>query len=172
MLSTKEFYEIDETQGIIVSKQHGSRTFVLALEPWTALVQKLHDTFGSGAQTILYDIGKSYGNSVIEEEKGKKSGDEEELRIAFLARRATIAGWGKVEISHPSNDLYQVKIQKCVFCDGIRDPEVKSVPCFFVRGVISGFAEALIGKNVVAEEHCGTDYCEFSVRIIDHYLDF
>jgi predicted hydrocarbon binding protein len=45
------------------------------------------------------------------------------------------------------------------------DSQERNIPCFFVRGIISGFAEALFGSNTIEEVHCGTDFCRFNVRL-------
>jgi predicted hydrocarbon binding protein len=161
--NTREFYEIDEKEGIIVNKRLGNRAFVLGLEPWTSLVQELFDKFGSGAEVILFDVGRSYGLSASEQEK--KTDTNRELAPNFLARQATTAGWGKIMISRDSDKSLTVKVQRCVFCAGIKNSKERNIPCFFLRGVISGFAEVLYGPNKVEEHHCGPDFCEFRVRL-------
>ncbi len=163
MSSIREFYEIDEKEGIVVNKRLGKRAFVFGVEPWTSLVHRLFETFGSGAETILFDTGKFYGISSAEEEKRTES--DNELRINFLFRKAMMAGWGKVMVSRELPDLFNIKVQRCVFCSEVDSPNEKQVPCFFLSGVISGFADVLFGPNKVREIHCGKDFCEFELKI-------
>jgi predicted hydrocarbon binding protein len=164
----REFYEIDQAKGIIVNKRLADRAFILGLEPWTSLIKQLSRTFGSGAEVILFDIGKSYGLSAAEEEK--KTGIDQQLTINFLSRNAMISGWGKIEVSRNSPNHLTVKVQDCVFCAGIKDPSEKRVPCFFLRGVISGFTSVIVGPNETSENHCGEDFCEFKVSV-SHILN-
>jgi predicted hydrocarbon binding protein len=160
---TREFYEIDESEGILVNKRLGHRAFVLGLAPWTALIEQLSNTFGSGAEVILFGIGKSYGLSAAQEEK--RTDVDRKLTVNLLARIATLSGWGKITISRNSPEYLTVKVQRCVFCASIKDPNEKQVPCFFLRGIISGFAEVLLGPNKIEEVHCDQDFCEFRVSL-------
>ena len=163
MSGIREFYEIDEKEGIVVNKRLGKRAFLFGVEPWTSLVHRLFETFGSGAETILFDTGKSYGISSAEEEK--RTENDSELRINFLSRKATTAGWGKIMVARESLEGFNIKVQRCVFCSEVDSPKEKQVPCFFLSGVISGFADVLFGPNRVREIHCGKDFCEFELRI-------
>jgi predicted hydrocarbon binding protein len=160
----QDFYEIDAKEGIIVNKSAGRRAFVLGLDPWTSLVEKLSQNYGSGAEVILFGIGKSYGLSVAQEEE--RAGENQKLSDDFLSRMAAIAGWGKVTIHRNSPEKLKVKVVKCVFCAGLSDSSERRVPCFFLRGVISGVGEVLFNMAAKVEEtHCGLDYCEFTVDL-------
>jgi predicted hydrocarbon binding protein len=164
LASTKQFYEIDETDGIIINKRSAGRAFVFGLKPWTSLIERLYERFGSGAEVILFDIGKSYGLSIAEDEK--KIDPKQEYSEDFLAGNAAIAGWGRIKVSRGSLEELSVRVEKCVFCAGIDDSREKQVPCFFLRGIVAGFVEYFF--NVVPrvdELHCGLDYCEFRVLL-------
>lgn len=162
MAGAREFYDFDAKDGIIVNKKLGKRSFVLGVREWNNLVEQLHNKFGSGAQVILFDAGKSYGQSELEE--GKEFDLERKLSIGLLSHEATVAGWGKTTWTQESPESFTVKLQRCVFCSGSNDPAHRQVGCFFLRGVISGFAEKLFDRgSTVEENHCGKDYCEFKV---------
>jgi predicted hydrocarbon binding protein len=163
-LGTNEFYKMDEGEGVMINSRVGHRAFVLGLEPWTHLIQEFYQTFGTGAVAILFEIGKTYGLSSAEEEK--KSEIDRQLTMNMLGRAAVTAGWGKATISRDSPEDFTVKLQKCIFCAGMDNSQERNVPCFFVRGVISGFTEALFGSNRVEEVHCGSDFCEFNVKLV------
>jgi predicted hydrocarbon binding protein len=160
-----EFYKFNENDGTIVNKSYGTRAFVLGVEPWSTLVSELFQRFGSAAEAILFEIGHSYGTSIAQQEKRANTADLEKS-FRHLARQATIAGWGKVVISIISGRDLKVRIQKCIFCAEFNDSdERRAVPCFFLKGVITGFAEEFLGLSSTEELHCASDYCEFSVKL-------
>jgi predicted hydrocarbon binding protein len=164
LADVEEFYDFDDKEGIIVNKRFGQRAFILGVRQWTSLIEKLYNTFGSAAEVILFEIGKSYGRSALEQEKEIDS--DRELTINLLSREAIVAGWGKVTLKQESQRDYTVKAQRCVFCSGSTDPSHRQVGCFFLKGVISGFAEILFNlRNEVKETYCGKDYCEFKVKL-------
>jgi predicted hydrocarbon binding protein len=159
------FYKFDENEGTIVSKSYGTRAFVLGVEPWSTLVCELLRRFGSAAETILFEIGQSYGASIAQQEKRMEM-DDLQKSFHHLARQATIAGWGKVSISIVTRLDLKLRIQKCVFCAEFGDSdERRAVPCFFLNGVISGFSEEFFGPSSSKEIHCSSDYCEYSVKL-------
>ena len=157
-----ELYDIDDNEGIIVNKRFGQRSFFLGANEWNSLIEKLHGTFSSGAAVILYDIGKSYGASSLEREKAIDA--DLQLTIDLLSRESRVAGWGKVGITRTEKG-FAVRIQRCVFCSASGNHREIQIGCFFVKGVIAGFAELLFGSGRfnVEEIHCGKDYCEFVV---------
>jgi predicted hydrocarbon binding protein len=164
--SAEEFYDVDLETGIIVNKRSGKRSFVLGVKEWNSLIEKLYETFGSAGEVILFQIGKSYGSSALEEER--EMNPDRELTINLLSTEARVAGWGKVSVEkRKSPEYYTVKAERCVFCSGSRQPVHRDVGCFFLKGVIAGFAEVLFSNssNRVEETHCRRDYCEFNVTL-------
>ncbi len=164
LASSEEFYDFDDKDGIIVNRRMGKRSFVLGVPQWSSLVKKFYDTFGSGAEAILFDIGKSYGNSSLQLERETDS--DQQLTMNLLCREAFVAGWGNATVKRRSPADFTVKLQRCVFCSGLDDPGHKVVGCYFVRGVIAGFAEAVFETaSIVEETHCGKDACEFAIKL-------
>jgi predicted hydrocarbon binding protein len=163
--SAQEFYDVDYEDGIIVNKRSAKRSFVLGVKEWNSLIEKLYTNFGSAAETILFHMGKSYGSSTLKEESEVDL--DRELTINHLSLEARVAGWGKVAVERKSPRDYNVKAERCVFCSGSSEKDHRQVGCFFLKGVISGFAGALFGNssNTVDETHCGRDYCEFNVTL-------
>jgi predicted hydrocarbon binding protein len=165
LASIREVYDFDAREGVIVNKKFGQRSFVLGVREWTSLVDKLYGLFGSGSETILFDIGKSYGSSTLGAES-EIIEPNQKLTIDLLTRGAAIAGWGKFLVTQKSSDNYTIKAQRCVFCSGSSESDHKQVGCYFLKGVISGFAEILFPPyNTVEETYCGKDYCEFVVKL-------
>jgi predicted hydrocarbon binding protein len=152
------FHEKEE--GVIINERLDMRSFVLGARPWSSLVQKIQDNFASAAPAVLLDAGRAYGRSALKVER-EKDPDLEQL----LSREAQAAGWGKISITRKnSHRSYTIKVQSCVFCAEAQDPSHKQVGCFFLRGVISGFASLLFdSRGTVDETCCGTDYCEFAL---------
>jgi predicted hydrocarbon binding protein len=163
--SAQEFYDVDDEDGIIVNKRSAKRSFVLGVQEWNSLIEKLYTNFGSAAETILFHMGKSYGSSILKEESEVDL--DREIRINRLSLEARVAGWGKVTVERKSPQDYNVKAQRCVFCSGSSETDRREIGCFFLKGVISGFAEVLFGNSnsTVEETHCGRDYCEFKVTL-------
>jgi predicted hydrocarbon binding protein len=162
LASGREFYEIDDDRGVIVSKVLSERAFMLGLEAWTFLVKRLTEKFGSATQVIFYEMGRSYGQSVSLRESS--SAVDSSQRIKYLTRKAMIAGWGKVSVSTISDSEINVRVDDCVFCAGIADPKLKEVPCYFLRGFISSLADSIYGTNKTVETKCSKEYCEFNVK--------
>jgi predicted hydrocarbon binding protein len=165
LANVKEQYDFDTRDGIIVNKRFGLRSFMLGVREWNSLIERLHDTFGTAAETILFEAGKSYGGSILEEER-EILDPTNQLTLNLLSRDATLAGWGKITIEQISPKEYTIKNQRCVFCSGSNKPEHKEVGCFFLMGVIAGFAKMLFHwRTQVKETRCGKDYCEFKVTL-------
>ena len=155
-------YAFDVKEGLITNKKLGLRSFVLGAREWNSLVEKMYDTFRTGAEVILFDAGKSYGHSALEAERDSST----EATIDLLSREAQEAGWGQVTVSSDSPGEINVRVRKCVFCVDARNPDQRQVGCYFLRGVISGYASTLFNQqNHVDETHCGNDYCEFRVKL-------
>jgi predicted hydrocarbon binding protein len=151
LASIRDLYDFDPTDGIIVNKRFGLRSFVLGVREWDSLIEMAYNTLGSAAQVILFGAGKEYGRTLLEKEK-ETIDSNSELKLNLLSREATLAGWGKITIAKESDQYYTLKAQRCVFCSGLGDTGHKEVGCFFLRGVISGFAEALLSASCSVEE--------------------
>src|SRR5438105_6740411 len=96
------------------------------------------------------------------EEKKSKNANEE-LTVDDLAQVATVSGWGKITVSRDSAQSLRVIARNCVFRASMKDPKERQIPCFFLRGIISGFTEVVHGSNQMEEMHCEPAYCEFNV---------
>ena len=169
-----EEFVFNKEKGTIANKRLGLRSFVLGARQWNSLVQSMYEKFGSAAQAILLDAGKSYGSSsaALETVERETTGSNVDLTIDLLSREAEAAGWGKVTITHyraSSREIVVVKVESCVFCAGAVGSDQKQVGCFFLKGVISGFAKTLFSPldNKVEETHCELDYCEFTVKLFE-----
>ena len=160
----EEIYDIDSQEGVIVNKRFGLRSFILGARQWNSIVESLSSKFSSGAEVILFQSGKTYGSSVLEAER--EVDPDRDFTIGVLSHEAMIAGWGKVTVTSKSQKQYTIGVLRCVFCSATKDPARKQIGCFFLKGVISGFAEALFTSHAdVQETHCGKDFCEFSVSM-------
>ena len=161
-------YAFDAREGIITNKKLGLRGFIMGARQWNSLVEKMYERFGSAAETILFDAGKSYGSSELEGER-ERGDSSAEATLDLLSRTARAAGWGQVTISRDFPGEINVKVRKCVFCAEARKSNQKQVGCYFLGGVISGYASSLFSQqNHVDEILCGNDYCEFRVRLYPH----
>ena len=159
-------YDVSESDGIIINKRTGRRAFLLGAEPWTDLTDQLSQIFGFGAQVILFRIGRSFGLSMALEEKKVKT--EEEITVNSLTGLATLAGWGKLTMLGDSTQNLRIIAKNCVFCAAAKNPKEREISCFFLRGIISGFAEAVRGPSQIEEAHCDPDYCEFTVAFSEN----
>lgn len=163
----ENFYSIDPSSGKIKTSQIGGadRVFMFSATGWSLLVKKIHSSFGSGGDVILFEMGQYYGSSIA---LGiKKQGADYEGTIHELIQRTAFSGWGKVSVSGdlPRGKHLSLRLDNCVFCVG-RKSAIPS--CNFFRGMLSAIAQVLYGRSFkVNEEQCmasGSQFCRFALE--------
>lgn len=159
----ENFYSIDPSSGKMTTRIGGAdRVFMLSATGWSLLVKKIHSSFDSGGDVILFEMGQYYGSSMA---LGiKKQGADYEKTIHELVQRAAFSGWGKVSVSGnlPSGRRLSLRLDNCVFCV---DRKSGKPSCNFFRGMLSGIAQVLYERSFkVIEDQCmasGSQFCRF-----------
>ncbi len=142
---------------------------MLAVDPdfYVGLRRRLREVFGTGSDTILYEIGVGYGvqggNVIMKEGQSKLSAYRD-----FIAN-GRYQGWGKFEtpmiqmmVAGIKGEAV-VKLEHSFFADAIG---VTGKPqCHIVAGLISGAARVILKKDLsCTEEKCvskGDEFCQF-----------
>jgi len=147
-----------------------SPVFLLNLKIYRAWHEGLSRVFGTGASTILFEMGKELGVNVIRalQEKTKNP-----MKLASWGlKHGSLLGWGKFEVSTTqllkmaTLRTMKVKVYDCFAAKALGHNGRAS--CDLLRGFFSGACQTFVGGTFSCEEtKClsnGDQYCEFILR--------
>jgi len=116
------------------------------------MYRRLSDIFKSGAVVIFYEAGREAGRSYGKFLKDKM-GDPERM-TETLRRLTAAAGWGKFAlpalsfVALPKKMIMKVKNNFHAEAVG----QTGESSCHFIRGLLVGVFEAVVGKEFVCNE--------------------
>jgi len=165
-----EQIKIDVAKGEYYDSLFDCPVILLNLKIYRAWHEGLSKVFGTGASTILYEMGKELGINVIHSMREKTKNP---LKLASLGlKHASLLGWGRFQVS--TSQLLRmamlrtmkVKVYDCFIAKAIGNRG--QVSCHLLRGFFTGTLQTLAGGNCSCEEtKClskGDSYCEFILR--------
>ena len=183
----KEFKEIpgvaaitlsEPKQGFLVDAMHfplttrgGVPEMTFSIEMLAKMLMNFKKLYGSGAFSMLYEMGKYYGTEIGKHFKSialsaRASISNRELIDDFFNFMKS-AGWfiPEVELSEGEKPTAVLKLREC-FED--KHGERTSEPyCPFMRGFLTGFFNSVYEKEFTTQEtKCiskGDPYCEFQI---------
>jgi len=125
--------------------------------------EKLVRTFGTGGQTILYELGRNFGRDRFDKYR-PILGPEPESRLDEAAHIFEALGYGTSEITQNPDGSIRMTVDDCFECSS---PSDVGRPCDFRRGLAAGSFGALLGKEAQCQEtECrskGARSCQFVV---------
>ena len=127
--------------------------------------EKLVRTFGSGGETILYELGRNFGHDRFEQYK-PLLGPDPKARVNEAAHIFEAMGYGGSSITRNPDGSILMVIEDCFEC---ATPSDIGRTCAFRRGLAAGSFGALLGEEIVCQEtKCrskGAKFCEFMVTV-------
>jgi len=125
------------------------------------IFEKLVRTFGSGGETILYELGRNFGNDRFELYR-PLLGSQPRTRVDEASHIFEALGYGESTITQNPDGSILMVVDDCFECF---TPSVIGRSCAFRRGLAAGSFGALIGQEVQCQEtKCrskGDKFCEF-----------
>ena len=148
----------------------GMRAILIALGNMRGTIQGIKKTLGDeSGETVLYHLGYGVGEElykVYAEPRGIKDFTKGILLLEALTRGA---GWADIIGHEGAGDKIIIKFERLWECEiqkGIVDKPASN----YMRGILTGFFKALLGKDLVIKEtKCialGDPYCQFEINII------
>ena len=127
-----------------------NRVFVLGSQAWGSLLSAVYGRFSSGADVILYDMGRPYGREIANE---LGLGQMKKLSASDVSKIGRASGWGLYDLKGDFNSgsLFKLTIKNCVFCAYGTDIRQS---CQFVRGTMEGMASAIFRVEYTAFVKC------------------
>jgi len=129
------------------------------------IFEKLIREFGSGGETILYELGRNFGYDRFELYR-PLLGPEPRTRLDEAAHIFEALGFGASTITQNPDGSIRMVVDDCFECF---TPSVVGRTCAFRRGLAAGSFGALIGREVQCQEtKCkskGDKFCEFVVTL-------
>lgn len=145
----------------------GKRLIFMNQRAIAGVFEGIRKTFGSGGDVILYQAGVVYGRE-FQEGMIKTVGKEPVLRNpGYSINLMAAAGWGIPEVLQvdPASTAGVVRVRECFECAGTKS---NKAICSFIRGVVVGSTETLLGGTAEADEtSCiarGDPHCQFEIR--------
>lgn len=127
------------------------------------IFEKLVKEFGSGGETILYELGRNFGNDRFELYR-PILGPESMTRIDEAAHIFEALGYGASTITQSPEGSIKIVVDDCFEC--ITPSEIGR-SCAFRRGLAAGSFGALLGREMQCQEtKCrskGGKFCEFVI---------
>lgn len=149
----------------------GVPVMTFSIEMLAKMLMNFKKLYGSGAFSMLYEMGKDYGAGIGKHFKSialsaRPFTSSRELIDEFFNFMRS-AGWfmPEIELSEGDKPSAVIKLREC-FED--RHGERTSEPnCPYVRGFLTGFFNSIYGKDFTSQEvKCisrGDPYCEFQL---------
>jgi predicted hydrocarbon binding protein len=125
--------------------------------------EKLVRTFGSGGETILYELGRNFGYDRFELYR-PLLGPEPRTRVDEVAHIFEAMGYGASTITQNPDESIRMVVDDCFECT---TPSGIGRSCAFRRGLAAGSFGALLGREIQCQEtKCrskGAKFCEFVI---------
>ena len=119
------------------------RVIVFRIEPLLQIEKRLEEFLGSAGETIMFEMGRSYGLAIVEAYRKDMPLLEGESLIRRIAAGARVTGWGLFEFASFEND----KIDVTIF-----EPPTAVNPkvgkSWFTYGLVAGLIEGAYGLKV------------------------
>ena len=167
-------------EGFIVDDIHfplmvsGERSIVLKVKTLVDSFKRLREKFGSGADFILYEMGKAAGEERIKK-MHEDYGLEDQAALKLILAERAAKGWGVPRIEKYDEEKKKATIIvhelfECLpFKDGGKEPRSQ-----FFRGYLSGVFGFLFNGDVsVREVECigkRDENCKFICEVSSHPL--
>jgi len=155
--------EVNDEKGTLTA--YGERFMFIPIALIHSIEDRLTADFGPATASMFqYQIGKEGGEQYIRlaEKAGfdlKKSSSLQQITRRF----GTMSGWGKVDIVKYDGDRKLLTI-RWINGVSVRNRKGKTPVCHFGRGVLTGAAEVIFGRECESlETSCqgkGDPYCE------------
>lgn len=131
--------------------------------------ERLYKIFGTGAATILFEMGRGLGEDAVKILKKKANNTG---LIPLGLKHAFYLGWGDFKVSKAQLlkmavlKSLKVKVENSFIPKAVGDKE--QAACHFLRGFFVGAYETFTGEKCSCEEtKCmakGDPYCEFQLK--------
>lgn len=154
--------KVDPEQGTLTA--FDERFLVIPIKLIHSIEDRLVRNFGPATATMFeYEIGKEGGEQYMRLATGAgyKTTSSDAVRNMF--QQAGLSGWGKIEVVDFD---FTKKFARVRWTNGVdvRNSKAKTPVCHFVRGLLTGATQALLGKPCESlEVTCqgkGDDVCE------------
>lgn len=170
----KEFKAFGPYKSIAVDDVHfpfttrrGARMIVFSAVWYSRVLARLRDLFGSGADVILYEMGKKHGQEMAEAMLEMARGAGVDLKPSSLAelmlRYLQSCGWAAFKLSIVKEHPLEAAVQ----AEELFEALSKGPGCSLFRGELEGLFSTIYGVEVkVSEEVCrarGEAYCLFRI---------
>jgi len=165
-----EQIKIDIAKGEYYDSLFDSPIILLNLKIYRAWHEGLSRVFGTGASTILYEMGKELGVNVIRSMQEKTKNP---IKLSSLGlKHGSLLGWGKFQVNAAqllkmaTLRTMKVRVYDCFVAKALGYNGQAS--CHLFRGFLVGTSQTLAGGTCSCEEtKClskGDPYCEFILR--------
>ena len=165
-----ESWVAESKSGLLVDSFHtgvqvgsGEPYIMFPIAGMADIFEKLVRTFGSGGETILYELGRNFGYDRFDLYR-PLLGPEPRTRVDEAAHIFEALGFGSSVITQSPDGSIRMVVGDCFECS---TPSVIGRSCAFRRGLAAGSFGALIGREVQCQEKkCrskGDAFCEFVV---------
>ncbi|HUK80069.1 MAG TPA: V4R domain-containing protein [Nitrososphaerales archaeon] len=163
--------EVSESKnGLLVDSFHtgiqtgtGEPYIIFPTAGLAEVFEKLVKTFGSGGETILYELGRNFGHDRLSVYR-TILGAEPRARVEDFAHVFEAMGYGASVIIQNSDGSIRIVVDECFEC---ATPSEIGRTCAFRRGLAAGSFGALLEQETECEEiKCrskGAKVCEFIV---------
>jgi len=161
---------VESKNGLLVDSYHtgvqvgtGEPYIMFPSAGMADIFEKLVKTFGSGGETILYELGRNFGYDRFELYK-PLLGPEPRGRVDDAAHIFEAMGYGGSTVTQNSDGSVRMVVEDCFECV---TPSEIGRSCAFRRGLAAGSFAALLGREVQCQEtKCkskGAKFCEFFI---------
>jgi len=168
----EQHLKLDAEKGEYYDILFDSPAIIMGLFMYRAWHEKLYEVFGTGASTILFEIGRELGVQGFRKLKEKVKNP---LKLASAGlKHGFLLGWGKISISKSqllkmaTLKSVTVKIEGCFIPKAIGNTGQAS--CHLLRGFFVGALETMMERKCICEEtKCiskGDSHCEFQLKQI------
>jgi len=170
LLLQKRHYIIDIEKGKHFDVVFDCPAILISLMVYRAWHERLFKVFGTGASTILFEMGRELGQDAI---RRMRKSVKNPLKLASLGiEHGQVSGWGKFSISKTqllkmaALDSMTAKLEDSFIPKAVGNTGQAS--CHLLRGFVAGSVEALVwGECACEETKCvskGDPYCEFRIK--------
>ena len=153
-LGEKASLEVDECLGLLKKGE----AFIMRVATFTDFKKSLEQTFGSGANVILYVVGRDCGIRSSKRFK-QKLGEDKTLILEAFQKYKKAEGWGEIHFNlKPENPTGTIKVYGSFEAKNYGNSNHQV--CYFLK-------ETLQKEIKITETKCiakNDSYCEFTVN--------